>query len=196
MGLIEENASNRAIKVPAFIFTLNASTKWLVTLAHTIAVWSRPQTFIAPFIVTGSIVAVYLTGGLKKIINQGRPEGAPFTDPGMPSSHSLVSFFAAVAWVSVLESYAGSNIGKALLVGAASMIAILRVLCGYHSLAQIAVGAGLGSILGQIWVLLGHTLHSHNPRLALISSWTCYLGGSAFFINRNIREWVAKDKLL
>lgn len=182
----------RATNIPAFVFALNSSTKWIVTLAHTLAVWCRPWAYTGPFIVVGSIGAVYLTDALKKIINQGRPEGAPFADPGMPSSHSLVSFFAAAAWASVLDATVPSG-GRALLVGAAALIAVLRVICGYHSVAQVAVGAGLGSVLGRGWALLGEILHASDPRLVLSLAWGCYLGGSAFFIRKNMRHWVGRD---
>mmetsp|Transcript_51495 Transcript_51495/g.154592 ORF Transcript_51495/g.154592 Transcript_51495/m.154592 type:complete len:276 (-) Transcript_51495:346-1173(-) len=202
---MEENAAGRAAskltrgggggaRIPAFVYAANSASKWVVTLAHTLAVWSRPWTYTAPYIVVGSIGAVYLTEALKRIINQGRPEGAPFADPGMPSSHSLVSFFAAAAWTSALD-FTGAEAARAVIVGAAAVVALLRVVCGYHTVAQIVVGAGLGSTLGRGWALLGEAMHSGgDPRLVTALAWGSYLGGSALFIKRTMKHWVGKDK--
>jgi membrane-associated phospholipid phosphatase len=181
-------------KVPAFVYALNSSTKWLVSLANIIGVWCRPQRFHGPFIVVGSIAAVYFTAYLKKVINQGRPDGSPFTDPGMPSSHSLVSFFLAISWSrTVLVAVGGSDW---LLMAVALVVAGLRVICGYHSVAQIAVGAVLGTLLGHGWVLLGDWLHGTNPQLAFALAWSAYLAGSTVYIRRDMRKWVAEDKHL
>lgn len=180
-------------RVPAVVHALNASTKWLVTLAHTVAVWSRPRAFVGPYVVVGSIGAVYLTEALKKLFNQRRPDGAPIADPGMPSSHALVTFFSAVSWASVVDpSVLGGTI-RVLLVGGAATVAVLRVVCGYHSVAQIAVGAGLGSVLGWGWMLLGETVRLSNPRLAYGSAFGAYIAGSAYFIAKNMRHWAARD---
>mmetsp|Transcript_9087 Transcript_9087/g.16956 ORF Transcript_9087/g.16956 Transcript_9087/m.16956 type:complete len:278 (+) Transcript_9087:118-951(+) len=183
---------SRNVQVPALVYALNSSTKWIVTLAHTLAVWCRPWAYTGPYIVVGSIIAVYLTEILKKLINQSRPSGSPMMDPGMPSSHSLVSFFAAVAWTSVLDADTWV-FGRMVLIASAAMIAALRVLCGYHSLAQVVVGAGIGSILGRGWVSMGKTLHVGSPRLVLALAWGCYLGGSAVFIHKNMRHWAGRD---
>eukprot|EP00586_Coscinodiscus_wailesii_P018623 CAMPEP_0172503268 /NCGR_PEP_ID=MMETSP1066-20121228/167740_1 /TAXON_ID=671091 /ORGANISM="Coscinodiscus wailesii, Strain CCMP2513" /LENGTH=215 /DNA_ID=CAMNT_0013278935 /DNA_START=217 /DNA_END=864 /DNA_ORIENTATION=- len=191
------SSAERAISsVPAFVRTLNASTKWFVTLVNTIGVWSRPREFNGPYIVVGSIAAVYLTEILKKIINQNRPEGSPFTDPGMPSAHSLVCFFAAVGWMSSPWGEYFGPTGKASFLAAASSVAILRVVCGYHSVAQIAVGAGLGSALGWLWVALGDLLHVSHPRVTFGLAWVAYLGGSAIFIKKRMGRWVSGDKHL
>jgi membrane-associated phospholipid phosphatase len=193
LAAVEKNDVEQTILrrgVPTLFYTLNSSTKWIVAAAHTFAVWSRPGAFIGPHIVVGSILAVYFSDDfLKKIINQSRPIGSPLIDPGMPSSHSLVSFFAAVAWMYVHPT----KMGNALLLGAASSIALLRVVCGYHTFAQIAVGAVVGSVLGPSWVMLGKALNSFNPRLAFCMAWSFYLSGAAFYIARNMRKWVTTD---
>ena len=183
--------------VPPIVRKLNASTKWLVTLAHTYAVWSRPSRFHGPYIVVGSIAAVYLTDVLKGVINQGRPKGAPFADPGMPSSHALVSFFSAAAWMSVVAPTAAAgtfSVGQALLLASASLIAVLRVACGFHSVAQIVVGGLLGSFLGRLWIVIGQVLYSGNSRLTFGLAWTAYLSGSAFFIVNSMSKWTTRDK--
>jgi hypothetical protein len=192
-------------KIPAIIYKLNSSTKWIVTMATMVAVWSRPQNLFGPFITVGSIAAVYFTAVLKNIIQQDRPEGAPFGDPGMPSSHSLVSFFLAVAWNSHLVSASASAATAAaaaadsifngiILVAAAMVVATLRVVCGYHTIPQIAVGAVLGSGLGYGWFALGKIIYpASNPKLAFALVWSVYLGLSAIYIQRDIRKWVTTE---
>ena len=120
---------------PAIVFKLNAATKWVVVAAQTAAVWSR-RDFVAPFIVVGSIGATWATGQLKKLFNQARPAGAPFADPGMPSSHALVATFAAVGWATHLES-AGHAAERGALLAGAALVSWLRVACGYHTTAQV-----------------------------------------------------------
>mmetsp|Transcript_18983 Transcript_18983/g.40026 ORF Transcript_18983/g.40026 Transcript_18983/m.40026 type:complete len:260 (+) Transcript_18983:118-897(+) len=186
-----------ASQVPKLLRTLNSSTKWIVALGNAIGVWSRPRSYSGPFIVVGAILSVYLTEVLKKIINQSRPEGAPgmLSDPGMPSSHSLVSFFAAVGWVASLAAHDGI-LGKVAILVAAATVAVLRVVCQYHTWAQISVGAVLGSALGQAWWYVGEVLHLSNPQLLLYGAWGAYLSGSALFITTNMRKWATQDKHL
>ena len=84
--------------VPKFIMSANAATKWLVVAAQTSAVVVR-RDVIAPYIVVGSIGSAFVCKKLKKAFNQQRPAGAPFTDPGMPSSHALVNPLFASNWL-------------------------------------------------------------------------------------------------
>lgn len=191
----KDGNSARPPNVPKVMFTLNAATKWLVTLANTVGIWTTsfyPRLdYKAPFIIVGAIAASsYLTPALKTLINQSRPSGAPFTDPGMPSSHSLVSFFLAAAWTSLVFT-----IGTAPLLiwaGAAS-VALLRVICGYHSWDQIGVGAILGASMGFGWARLGASvLYPGNPQLMVKLSWGLYLAGSVLYICKDMKEWTQK----
>ena len=202
---IDGGSISPSSRASPFAHKLNSSTKWLVTLAHTLAVWSRPSVYLGPYIVVGSIASVYFTDVLKKIINQSRPIGAPIMDPGMPSSHALVSFFSATAWVGVFAPSAAAaaaagtycslaSVGQALVLTFASIVAGLRVVCGYHSLAQIFVGAGLGSFLGYLWHQLGQILFFRNPSLTLRLAWIAYLSGSALFIGKKMTKWTTTDK--
>jgi hypothetical protein len=193
---VEQALPQPSRQIPPFVYKMNASTKWLVTFANSLALWARPSNFEGPFIVLGSILAVYFTVVLKKWINQGRPDGAPFTDPGMPSSHSLVTFFSVASWVAVLPASMKSLELSLLLWASASTVALLRVICGYHSYAQIGVGATLGSFLGWAWITGGTAMHAVNPRLTFMASWITYLVGAAIYISRDIRHWVGKEKHL
>ena len=118
-------SEQRSSGASAALRTLNSSTKWLVVFAQTTAVWSR-RDFVAPFIVLGSIIATFGTATLKELINERRPDGAPFTDPGMPSSHALVSTFAAVGWALQVRS----AVPSAILLSCAALVSLLRVSSG------------------------------------------------------------------
>mmetsp|Transcript_1933 Transcript_1933/g.2965 ORF Transcript_1933/g.2965 Transcript_1933/m.2965 type:complete len:256 (-) Transcript_1933:366-1133(-) len=183
--------SNRK-NLPLIIYRLNSSTKWLVTLANTLGIWCRLPHFEGPYIVVGAILTVYFTNYLKYVLNHDRPEGAPFADPGMPSSHSLVSFFMAAAWGSMVISR--GSLGIPLVWMGATSVALLRVICGYHSWDQIGAGAVLGSVMGLSWAKLGTIIHKVNPKIAIKASWGLYIVGSLLFIFKNMRAWVQEDK--
>jgi membrane-associated phospholipid phosphatase len=219
--------------VPKFVFRLNANTKWIITFLHTAALWSRPHRYEGPLIVLGTIVSTYLTQYLKQVINQRRPAGAPFTDPGMPSSHSLISFFIAAAWTPVLllmhglasssatMTVAGATtmtntmatplfvflslplsprtrtvLSISLLWISATLVALLRVICGYHSWAQISVGAVLGTLMGVVWTTLGRQLYQFAPHVTFSTLWIFYLSGAVLFISTTMRNWVTHEKHL
>ena len=191
------------------LFWLNASTKWLVTAVHTAAVWWR-RDFVAPFIVSGSNLAVLLAEVLKRIINQSRPAGAVPLDPGMPSSHALVTTFAATAWSLHLlgggfglAPPAGHGLDGAfcrgvsvLLAAGAAGVAWLRVACGYHTVAQVLVGAGIGVVTALGWAGVGAALVcAVTPKAATVGAWAAYLSFSAVFIQaRILRSWVSGKK--
>ena len=184
-----QGSSSSSASVPrSILMTMNASTKWLITAANTWAILSRLKHYEGPFIVVGAILSSYFTDNLKQVIGQNRPAGSPFTDPGMPSSHSLVSFFLATAWIDLV--YHGTVVQQALIGASALSVALLRVVCGYHSFAQIGVGAALGSVMGFSWAKFGLAMHHINPQATFLSSWGCYVVGSIFFISKNMRHWV------
>ena len=210
-----DNTSNNGSSLRRVLFKLNSSTKWIVLVAHSVAVWTR-RDFIAPFIVVGSICSVALAEILKKTINQARPNGAALLDPGMPSSHALVSCFSAAAWSLYLLSGAGSTLASgvsaaagsgsavhalsqasrttvaALLLTGAGIISALRVACGYHTLAQVTVGAGVGVVTAVGWHALGATiLQTVDLQTATALTWAAYLVFSGVFIRQRIlRKWV------
>ena len=175
----------------AVLFRANAATKWVVTAAQTGAVVSR-RDLVAPYIVIGSILAAFGTKRLKKIINQQRPTGSPFTDPGMPSSHALVATFAATAWALHLRH--APLLSPLVLMGSAALVSWMRVATGYHSWPQVSVGAVLGAGGAAAWMAAGAMLVARNalsPRTAAAVIYTTYIGGSVAFVSQKMRTWSA-----
>lgn len=168
----------------AQIRKLDSSTKWLVTLAQTTAILVR-RDVVGPYLTVGAILASLLTSIIKKVINQRRPAGAPFTDPGMPSSHALVSSFVASAWAIQLKSQCFTVV----LLAAAAVISVLRVLCGHHSWAQILVGLMMGPIMAAAWMGLGARVVLQHPSPYVVAAvYFCYLAGSVLFVSRQLRR--------
>ena len=142
------------------------------------------------------MAASFGTGKLKRLINEKRPEGAPFADPGMPSSHALVGSFACAAWAIQLAS----PLASASLGGAALVISYLRVACGYHTTAQVLVGMGIGTTSAALWMALGAKLlktwqWARSPAVAWLL-YGLFLGGSAAFIYKKMGAWVSKEEAM
>lgn len=170
---------------------LNGATKWLVVAAQTLAVATevaRGTSFVAAYIVIGSILAAFGTGALKKLLAIPRPEAAFLTDPGMPSSHAVTATFAAAAWASHLgPSHAAAG---GWLLAAAALISLLRVACGLHTFAQVGVGAALGGASAVVYMAALPALSAWPAAGPLV--YAAYLGGSALFITRKMAAWTAR----
>eukprot|EP00930_Biecheleria_cincta_P058657 TRINITY_DN44463_c0_g1_i1.p1 TRINITY_DN44463_c0_g1~~TRINITY_DN44463_c0_g1_i1.p1 ORF type:complete len:247 (+),score=20.67 TRINITY_DN44463_c0_g1_i1:108-848(+) len=157
---------------------IDGKTKWIVTFGQTGALIAR-RDLVSPFMIIGAILAAFLTSAIKRVINQQRPEGALFTDPGMPSSHALVATFLAVAWTLHL----GVNVLTCILLVAAMSISVLRVVCGHHTIAQILVGAALGCAMARSWMHLFTTcVWPCKGVQTTIAVYTIYFAGSIAFV--------------
>lgn len=175
---------------PAIVFQLNSATKWVVVALQTSAIILR-RDVVSPFIVIGSIGAAFCTAALKAAINQQRPDGSPLTDPGMPSSHALVSTFAAVSWALYLPR---GLLAAVLLLGAA-VVSGLRVATGFHTPAQISAGAALGGLGACAWMRLGAALAAFlEPSTAFKLVYSCYAAGTVAFVSKKMATWRARDQ--
>jgi membrane-associated phospholipid phosphatase len=181
-------ASNDDGPLRSALDTANGLTKWLVVAAQTTAVVTR-RDFASPYIVVGSIGASFGAHALKRLINQQRPDGAPFIDPGMPSSHALVATFAASAWAVHLQR-AGASVA---LLASAAVVSGLRVVTGCHTWAQVIVGIAVGAAGALAWMGLGVASGLTPPgaasTAALAIMYSVYLGGSALFVVRKMDKW-------
>jgi len=196
LGSSTSHTRKRNPQVPKVFFALNSATKWLVTLAVTVGVFWEPKSFRGPYIIVGGIGATVVAKKLKRWINQGRPDGAPFTDPGMPSSHALVSFFMATAWAQHMTNSMGGSLGALSTMSAAFGVSILRVICGYHTAPQIIVGGLVGTIMGYTWMAVGTIFNTRYTKMTFIASWMTYLVGSAIYIQKEMTRWWTDEKHL
>lgn len=193
----ETSAFQQRPNVPNFVYTLNSSTKWLVTLAVCAGLVTRLKHYDAPFICVGSILSTYIVDWLKGVINHDRPAGAPFTEPGMPSAHASVSFFLAAAWSSLILSRTATTTASLALYVSATVVAVLRVVCGYHSVPQIGVGAIIGTAFGVAWAKLGLAASAAiNPQVLHWSCWSTYGLASVVYAITTMRSWLGENKHL
>lgn len=133
-----------------------------------------PSTVVVPFLTSCTCVAAALSKGLKRVVNQSRPAGAPKLSPGMPSNHATSLAFLCVVTVYGLQRYASAGelssstgIGgtgqsfiatpplpalprsyvpplQCLAVFYSLYATALRVVQGHHTVAQVAVGYAFG----------------------------------------------------
>lgn len=140
-----------------------------VLLVNVYVLQHLPRTIVVPFLTLCACITVGVSKGLKRIIKQPRPPGAPKASPGMPSNHATSLSFLSVVTVYVLQRYASSTpaVGGAnqtlfhtpplpslplpyvrplqTLIAVYSVYATgLRVAQGHHTVAQVTAGYLLG----------------------------------------------------
>ncbi|CAM9732824.1 unnamed protein product, partial [Phaeothamnion confervicola] len=136
--------------------TLGLSTRWVVAGAVGAALLVRrdPETLAW---VIGSVANATLSKVLKKLLNHTRPEGSDLQDPGMPSSHAMSLFFLGTYVIIALRhgSPAWCPLDPLATQAAVAAYAVIasawRVRVGYHSTAQIVVGAVAGTAFSCLW---------------------------------------------
>ena len=154
---------------------INNATKWAVSATTALVLLRNRNDPSTRFAVVGSVFAAFLTKILKKLINESRPREARKRDPGMPSSHAQsLSFLSVSAARAILVSKSkGGTLASflpplalplpspaplavaALVLGAAALLATLRVVLGYHTWPQVVAGGALGCFLALSWAELG-----------------------------------------
>jgi dolichyldiphosphatase len=136
-------------------------TRFLVSGATLAVLVTRPEPAVVLF-VAGALLNALLGKLLKRALAQPRPPrsaDAGLTDYGMPSSHAQSLFFFAaflsrfvgsappeLSWARGLEAWLGAALWAVVVVYSLS-----RVARGYHTLAQVAVGGGIGAATGFAW---------------------------------------------
>jgi len=115
-------------------------------------------------LIVGLLVSTLLCSTLKGIFKERRPHGERYPSHlvgdewGMPSNHS--QFLAFCATYVSLWCMLGRWMEKRFLARAAltlssfcfaACVIASRVYLGYHSVHQVLVGAGVGSLLGSLW---------------------------------------------
>lgn len=137
---------------------INTATKWGVSgLVCLVLLWRHDR--FAAWCVLGSILSSFVCKALKYLINEQRPPNARKADPGMPSSHanslSFLSVYAAVGLVQVMNNHAAGVLAALAVLAAGLFLTWLRVALGYHTWAQVVVGAALGACSAILWYMLG-----------------------------------------
>ncbi|KAG8458689.1 hypothetical protein KFE25_012887 [Diacronema lutheri] len=129
-----------------------AQTRYVVSLAAFCALVARDDARVT-FCVAGAVGNALGNKLLKRLIAQARPSGSALHDPGMPSSHaSSLFFFAAFIALALLRHPPAYGLpSAAALVALAACAARHRVAAGFHTPAQVAVGALVGASAATIW---------------------------------------------
>lgn len=137
---------------------VNESTKWTVSAAVlAVLLWQHNE--YAAWCVVGAVLSSFLCKVLKRVLNHERPDNAPKTDPGMPSSHAnslnFLSVYAALSLAHHVNSSPGALALAAAAVGLGVFKTWLRVFLGFHTWPQVLVGAALGATTAVTWFKLG-----------------------------------------
>jgi len=108
----------------------------------------------------GMLANTIMNEVLKELMKEPRPHGACKDDYGMPSNHAQSIFFFAAYWSFLFSRHVtlSSALTNRLTAGAWWLVAVAvaysRVHLGYHSNAQVAVGAGSGVIVALFCALV------------------------------------------
>ncbi|CAK4079238.1 unnamed protein product [Aphanomyces euteiches] len=149
------------------------SPVFIMVMYATLILFQRDLHII--FMVLGQLVNEVFNQILKRTIDQKRPDGADMEDAGMPSAHSqFMAFFATYVVL-----YTSNRMSKRrewehkLAIGGVILLALLvffsRIRLGYHSVAQVVVGAAVGAGTGILWYIVLENIAM--PLFPTIASW-------------------------
>ncbi|CAI5483205.1 unnamed protein product [Closterium sp. Yama58-4] len=193
------SSSSRLLHV---LSVINDSTKWVATVATAVTVIATHNRAAAWFVV-GAVLNVANGKALKRILRHERPETArgKKADPGMPSSHALsLSYLSVYGAVAALQRFGMTPYtitGASLLVSLAAFLAILRVVLGLHTPAQIAVGWVMGTAVALLWSHAASSL----PQLPFLQQHAAWVDAGvvvagmvmfSLFVLVEVRKWLAK----
>jgi undecaprenyl-diphosphatase len=135
------------------LFTWLGDTYLVIGLAVVVGILEylrRPSHWIAPFLIVVIGGQVFLTTGVKGVIDRVRPEFSPVAEtlgPSFPSGHSAMAaaFFGAVA---LLLSRGRTANQRSMVVGVSAALAVgvacSRVLLGVHWFSDVVAGVLFG----------------------------------------------------
>ncbi|CAL5207206.1 unnamed protein product [Lathyrus oleraceus] len=117
------------------------------------------------FFFLGLIVSQFINEFIKTTVQQARPETCTLLEMcdshGWPSSHCQYMFFFATYLTLLASKGTGfsKNIGLNLLTWSLAFLTMYsRVYLGYHTVAQVLAGTGLGVFLGAAWFWIVNNL--------------------------------------
>ncbi len=162
-----------------FLFCLSSLLPVFVLSALLTLLLSRRDLATAALL-AGQLLNEVLNHALKALLAVPRPQPsrhAAFdaqSPLAMPSDHAQFAFFAAVSlllWAP--RHWHTGAVWRALACGAALLAALAvaagRVYLGYHSLAQVAAGAGVGAAFAAAWFAVVE--RALRPRFARVAAW-------------------------
>jgi dolichyldiphosphatase len=175
----------------AVLRAVNKHDKWLVS-GTVFALVVRNFGVPAVWTLLGSLVNAVVCKIAKILINQPRPGSARKTDPGMPSSHACsITYLSVYAALLILQpdtdSQKAVGLGVAAFALAAAVVVLavgafltsLRVICGDHTVAQVAAGAALGLVDGATWCVAGPAFIDLCARAGVLGQ---------FFVDRRLAQ--------
>ena len=139
------------------LFTWLGDTKVAIVLALVVGILEyvrRPSYWIFPFLAVVIAGEVFLTKGIKRLIDRVRPDFNPITEtlgPSFPSGHSATAaaLFGALA---LLLSRGRTPKQRAVIAGTAAAlaagVACSRIMLGVHWLSDVVAGV----LFGWAWV--------------------------------------------
>ncbi|OIW01619.1 hypothetical protein TanjilG_22663 [Lupinus angustifolius] len=106
------------------------------------------------FFFIGLIISQFINEFIKTTVQQARPETCVLLETcdshGWPSSHSQYMFFFATYLTLLL--FSKRHVILHLLTWSVAFFTLYsRVYLGYHTVAQVFAGAGLGVFIGAVW---------------------------------------------
>lgn len=111
-------------------------------------------------LILGQLINEIVNVALKEIIAEPRPSPCEQSEYGMPSAHSQAMFFVTSCVIVTLSrrrhkplSDWEKNFLYLFLITCSLLVCFSRVYLGYHSVAQVIVGALVGCVVGYFWTL-------------------------------------------
>ena len=145
------------------LFALVSQTPIFIMVAFATLLLSRRDLATASLL-AGQLLNEVFNYALKTAIEEPRPDGAPAHAPahGMPSNHAqFMGFWAAALALWAARRWSSSAVERALVVVGAIALAVAvcvsRLYLGYHTRAQVVVGAAVGALAGAGWHLFTET---------------------------------------
>ncbi|KPA84023.1 hypothetical protein ABB37_02157 [Leptomonas pyrrhocoris] len=147
--------------------------------------------FYVPIFITSGCLTAGLSKGLKRVINQSRPPGAPKLSPGMPSNHATALSFLCVSTVFELQKFSEHTVVhglvptnrwklspihmapdipvnwvkplQAFVILYSVYLTRLRVVHGHHTMAQVVVGYIFGASCAALCLIANYAGFAGGP---------------------------------
>ncbi|CAA6673228.1 unnamed protein product [Spirodela intermedia] len=180
--------------------TLNKLSKWTIAALFGIVIlWKHDGE--AMWAAMGSVINALLSKQLKQIFNHQRPDPSLKSGPGMPSSHAQSIFYAASYVVILLIDSWGINVFTLSLgiftLACGVYLSWLRVSQKLHTVAQVSVGAAIGSAFSIGWFFLWRDLvakafvSSLWLRIVVVLASVAFCAGFLVYV---VRTWLVDEE--